>query len=142
MEQIKNSISVSDESEYLISNTIDFIIDKWSKIGFLEGEVLNKRNVAIAYECCAIYLLDKKNQKKRYEKTAIFPVIRRIFNKIENNIPIFEILNIVIDIIEDFSVKYFEIEPTFSNKKYHKDGRTIDQEAEFTCDYSDNFKIK
>lgn len=113
------------------------IIKKWNKLGFLD-RVKNKRNVALAYEYLALYMMDSKN-KKRFigdEQTLLFPVVRKIFSNYKGKLDKLEIWEGVITIADDFTTKYSKAEPKI--KKTHKLNGS-DSEAEFCNKYSDNY---
>ena len=80
------------------------LITKWETIGFLSN-AKNKRNLALACEFSTLYLLDNIEKYNGEITTLAHPVIVRIFNKIEQDLPAELIFNKVINIIIAFSVK-------------------------------------
>ena len=116
------------------------LITKWENIGFLTN-TKNKRNLALACELSALYLLDNIEKYNGDITTLTHPVIVRIFRKIEENLPIELILDKVVEIITTFKIKLDEIQNTdeWVNKGENK---VKDVEAEFIADFSDNFPFE
>jgi len=61
------------------------LITKWENIGFLIN-TKNKRNTALACELSALYLLDNIEKYNGDITTLVFPVIIRVFRKIEQEL--------------------------------------------------------
>lgn len=116
------------------------LITKWENIGFL-GNTKNKRNLALACEFSALYLLDNIEKYNGEITTLTHPVIVRIFKRIESNLPVELIFDKVIQIIKEFSVKLSEIQKTeeWVNRNPNIDNKDI--EAEFIKYFSDNYDI-
>jgi len=113
---------------------------KWENIGFL-GNTKNKRNLALACEFSALYLLDNIETYNGEITTLTHPVIVRIFRKIEEDLPIQLIFDKVVEIITRFKIKLDEIQNTdeWVNRGENK---VKDVEAEFVADFSDNFPFE
>jgi hypothetical protein len=114
---------------------------KWENIGFL-GNSKNKRNLALACEFSALYLLDNIETYNGEITTLTHPVIIRIFNKVEQDLPAELILNKVIQIIIALSAKlitYQTIE-VWNNRNPNLDEKDI--ELEFVIDFCDNYPFK
>jgi hypothetical protein len=116
------------------------LITKWEKIGFLSN-IKNKRNLALACEFSALYLLDNIEKYNGEITTLTHPVIVRIFNKIEEDLPVELIFNKVIKIIIAFSAKLITNQTTqvWNNRNPNLDDKDI--EAEFVKDFCDNFQF-
>ena len=116
------------------------LITKWENIGFLSN-AKNKRNLALACEFSALYLLDNIEKYNREITTLTHPVIIRIFNKVEQDLPAELIFNKVIQIIISLSAKlitYQTIE-VWNNRNPNLDNKDI--ETEFVVDFCDNFQL-
>jgi len=117
------------------------LITKWENIGFLSN-AKNKRNLALACEFSALYLLDNIEKYNREITTLTHPVIIRIFNKVEQDLPAELIFNKVIQIIISLSAKlitYQTIE-VWNNRNPNLDEKDI--ELEFVIDFCDNYPFK
>jgi len=116
------------------------LITKWENIGFLSN-TKNKRNLALACEFSALYLLDNIEKYNGEITTLAHPVIVRIFNKIEQDLPAELIFNKVIKIIIAFSAKLITYQTTqvWNNRNPNLDEKDI--EAEFVKDFCDNFQF-
>lgn len=116
------------------------LITKWEKIGFFSN-TKNKRNLALACEFSALYLLDNIEKYNGEITTLTHPVIVRIFNKIEEDLPVELIFNKVIKIIIAFSAKLITNQTTqvWNNRNPNLDDKDI--EAEFVNDFCDNFQF-
>lgn len=116
------------------------LITKWENIGFLSN-AKNKRNLALACEFSALYLLDNIDKYNGEITTLTHPVIVRIFNKIEQDLPAELIFNKVIKIIIAFSVKLitYRTIQVWDNRNTNLDEKDI--EAEFVKDFCDNFQF-
>ena len=116
------------------------LITKWKNIGFLNN-TKNKRNTALACELSTLYLLDNIETYNGEITTLTYPVIVRIFRKIEEDLPTELILDKVIEIITRFKIKLDEIQNTdeWVNRGENK---VKDVEAEFVADFSDNFPFE
>jgi hypothetical protein len=116
------------------------LITKWETIGFLSNSK-NKRNLALACEFSALYLLDNIDKYNGEITTLVHPVIVRIFNKIEQDLPAELIFNKVIKIIIAFSVKLITYQTTqvWNNRNPNLDEKDI--EAECVKDFCDNFQF-
>jgi len=116
------------------------LITKWETIGFLSN-TKNKRNLALACEFSALYLLDNIEKYNGEITTLAHPVIVRIFNKIEQDLPAELIFNKVIKIIIALSVKLITYQTTqvWNNRNPNLDDKDI--EAEFVKDFCDNFQF-
>lgn len=116
------------------------LITKWETIGFLSN-AKNKRNLALACEFSALYLLDNIDKYNGEITTLVHPVIVRIFNKIEQDLPAELIFNKVIKIIIAFSVKLitYRTIQVWDNRNTNLDEKDI--EAEFVKDFCDNFQF-
>lgn len=117
------------------------LITKWENIGFL-STAKNKRNLALACEFSALYLLDNIEKYNGEITTLAHPVIVRIFNKIEQDLPAELIFNKVVQIIIAFSVKLITYQTTevWNNRNPNLDGKDI--EAEFVKDFCDKFTFE
>ena len=113
------------------------LIQKWDDMQFLD-KAKNKRNLALACELSALYLLDNIEKYNGDITTLTHPVIVRIFRKIEEDLPTELIFDKVIEIITRFKIKLDEIQNTdeWANRGENK---VKDVEAEFVADFSDNF---
>lgn len=116
------------------------LITKWETIGFLSNSK-NKRNLALACEFSALYLVDNIDKYNGEITTLVHPVIVRIFNKIEQDLPAELIFNKVIKIIIAFSVKLITYQTTqvWNNRNPNLDEKDI--EAECVKDFCDNFQF-
>jgi hypothetical protein len=116
------------------------LITKWETIGFLSN-AKNKRNLALACEFSALYLLDNIDKYNGEITTLVHPVIVRIFNKIEQDLPSELIFDKVVQIIIAFSVKLITYQTTqvWNNRNPNLDEKDI--EAEFVKDFCDNFQF-
>ena len=117
------------------------LITKWETIGFLSN-AKNKRNLALACEFSALYLLDNIEKYNGEITTLAHPVIVRIFNKIEQDLPAELIFDKVVQIITEFSFKlitYQTIE-VWNSRNPNLDEKDI--ESEFVKDFCDNFPFK
>ena len=116
------------------------LITKWENIGFLSNSK-NKRNTALACEFSALYLLDNIEKYNGEITTLTHPVIVRIFNKVEQDLPAELISNKVIQIIIALSAKlitYQTIE-VWNSRNPNLDEKDI--ELEFVKDFCDNYPI-
>jgi len=114
------------------------LITKWENIGFLTN-AKNKRNTALACELSALYLLDNIEKYNGDITTLTHPVIVRIFNKVEQDLPLELIFNKVIQIIIALSAKlitYKTIE-VWNNRNPNLDEKDI--ELEFIVDFCKNY---
>ena len=118
------------------------LITKWENIGFLTN-TKNKRNTALACELSALYLLDNIEKYNGDITTLVFPVIIRVFRKIEQELPTELIFDKVVEIISEFSVKLNELQKTdeWVNRGSLSEKGVVDIEAEFLADFSDNFQM-
>jgi hypothetical protein len=117
------------------------LITKWENIGFL-SDSKNKRNTALACEFSALYLLDNIEKYNGEITTLTHPVIVRIFNKVEQDLPAELIFNKVIQIIIALSAKlitYQTIE-VWNSRNPNLDEKDI--ELEFVKDFCDNYPFK
>ena len=117
------------------------LITKWENIGFLTN-TKNKRNTALACEFSALYLLDNIVKYNKEITTLTHPVIIRIFNKVEQDLPAELIFNKVIQIIIALSAKlitYQTIE-IWNNRNPNLDEKDI--ELEFVKDFCDNYPFE
>lgn len=120
-------------------NPTKTIINKWTKLGFLEhiNDDIVIRNTALAYEYTQACLIDKITEDDKYESVVIFPIMRRVFREAKEGITILDIMTNVINIIKDFSPKYITFLETYvENNEYN-----IDYEAEFIRNYCENYKL-
>jgi hypothetical protein len=113
------------------------LITKWENIGFLYN-AKNKRNLALACEFSALYLLDNVEKYNGNITTLALPVIIRIFREIEEDLPTELIFGKVIEIITEFYIKVNEFQ---KSEEWLNRGNTIekDVEAEFVAEFSDNY---
>lgn len=118
------------------------LITKWENIGFLTN-TKNKRNTALACELSALYLLDNIEKYNGDITTLVFPVIIRVFRKIEQELTTKLIFDKVVEIISEFSVKLNELQKTdeWVNRGSLSEKGVVDIEAEFLADFSDNFQM-
>jgi hypothetical protein len=117
------------------------LITKWENIGFLSNSK-NKRNTALACEFSALYLLDNIEKYNGEITTLTHPVIVRIFNKVEQDLPAELIINKVIQIIIALWAKlitYQTIE-VWNSRNPNLDEKDI--ELEFVKDFCDNYPFK
>lgn len=116
------------------------LITKWETIGFLSS-VKNKRNLALACEFSALYLLDNIEKYNGEITTLAFPVIVRIFRGIKEDLPTELIFDKVVQIITRLSVKLITYQTTevWNNRNPNLDNKDI--EAEFVKDFCDNFQL-
>ena len=113
------------------------LITKWENIGFLD-KTKNKRNLALACEFTALYLLDNIDIYNGDITTLTHPVIVRIFRNIEEDLPTKLIFDKVVQIVTEFSDKLNEMQKT--DEWINRGGNKIkDVEAEFLSEFSDNF---
>lgn len=88
------------------------IIERWDAWCFLE-DVINRRNIALAYEFTSAYLIDVLENKFYGDLSTIsFPVIYRIFKTSTDDLPIDVISKNVIEIINTLNAKLQEIDAT------------------------------
>jgi len=115
------------------------LITKWENIGFLNN-TKNKRNTALACELSNLYLLDNIETYNGEITTLTYPVIVRIFRKIEENLPAKLIFDKVVEVLSEFSIKLNELQKTdeWVNRGENK---VKDVEAEFVCSFCENFPI-
>jgi hypothetical protein len=114
------------------------LITKWENIGFLTN-AKNKRTTALACELSALYLLDNIEKYNGDITTLTHPVIVRIFNKVEQDLPLELIFNKVIQIIVALSAKlitYKTIE-VWNSRNPNLDEKDI--ELEFIVDFCKNY---
>jgi hypothetical protein len=116
------------------------LITKWETIGFLSN-AKNKRNLALACEFSALYLLDNTEKYNGEITTLTHPVIVRIFRGIEEDLPAELIFDKVVQIIIQLSVKLITYQTTevWNNRNPNLDNKDI--EAEFVKDFCDNFQL-
>jgi len=116
------------------------LITKWETIGFLSN-AKNKRNLALACEFSALYLLDNIEKYNGEITTLAHPVIVRIFRGIEEDLPAELIFDKVVQIIIRLSVKLITYQTTevWNNRNPNLDNKDI--EAEFVKDFCDNFQL-
>ena len=116
------------------------LITKWENIGFLTN-TKNKRNTALACEFSALYLLDNIEKFNGDISKLVFPVIIRVFRKIEQDLPTKLIFDKVVEIISEFSIKLNEFQKSdeWVNRGEIK---VKDVEAEFLANFSDNFPFE
>ena len=116
------------------------LITKWENIGFLSN-AKNKRNLALACEFSALYLLDNIEKYNGEITTLTHPVIVRIFRGIEEDLPAELIFDKVVQIIIRLSVKLITYQTTevWNNRNPNLDNKDI--EAEFVKDFCDNFQL-
>lgn len=132
MEELLKTLKEQNSSE---------LITKWENIGFLVN-AKNKRNLALACEFSALYLLDNIEKYNGEITTLTHPVIVRIFNKVEQDLPAELIFNKVIQIIIALSAKlitYQTIE-VWNSRNPNLDEKDI--ELEFVKDFCDNYPFK
>ena len=117
------------------------LITKWETIGFLSN-AKNKRNLALACEFSALYLLDNIEKYNGEITTLTHPVIIRIFNKVEQDLPAELIFNKVIQIIIALSAKLitYKTIKVWTNRNPNLDEKDI--ELEFVIDFCDNFPFE
>jgi hypothetical protein len=116
------------------------LITKWENIGFL-GNSKNKRNLALACEFSALYLLDNIEKYNGEITTLTHPVIVRIFRKIEEDLPTQLIFDKVVEIITIFKIKLDEIKNT--NEWVNRgENKLKEVETDFVADFSDNFPFE
>jgi len=116
------------------------LITKWENIGFLSN-AKNKKNLALACEFSALYLLDNIEKYNGEITTLTHPVIIRIFRGIEEDLPAELIFDKVVQIIIRLSVKLITYQTTevWNNRNPNLDNEDI--EAEFVKDFCDNFQF-
>lgn len=116
------------------------LITKWETIGFLSN-AKNKRNLALACEFSALYLLDNIEKYNGEITTLTHPVIVRIFRGIEEDLPAELIFDKVVQIIIQLSVKLITYQTTevWNNRNPNLDNEDI--EAEFVKNFCDNFQL-
>jgi hypothetical protein len=119
------------------------IIQKWDDMLFLE-KAKNKRNLSLACELSALYLLDNIEKYNGNITTLTHPVIVRIFRKIEEDLPTELIFDKVIEIITEFKIKLDEFQKSdeFVNRGSVSEKGVVDVEAEFVADFSDDFPFE
>jgi len=116
------------------------LITKWETIGFLSN-AKNKRNLALACEFSALYLIDNIEKYNGEITILTHPVIVRIFRGIEQDLPFELIFDKVVQIITRLSVKLITYQTTevWNNRNPNLDNKDI--EAEFVKDFCDNFQV-
>jgi hypothetical protein len=126
--------------ETLKKQNLSELITKWETIGFLSN-AKNKRNLALACEFSALYLLDNIEKYNGEITTLAHPVIVRIFRGIEEDLPTELIFDKVVQIIIQLSVKLITYQTTevWNNRNPNLDNKDI--EAEFVKDFCDNFQL-
>jgi hypothetical protein len=119
------------------------LITKWETIGFLTN-TKNKRNTALACELSALYLLDNIEKYNGDITTLVFPVIIRVFRKIEQDLPTELIFDKIVEVISEFYIKLNELQKTdeWVNRGSVIEKGVVDVEAEFLADFSDNFPFE
>ena len=111
------------------------ILEKWSKLGFLNGLEYQKRiNVANAFEMAAQKLISEQSDKYSDIEQISFPILRRIFQTIETELD----LNII-------EINVFKIlEKLNSEKEMFLDINAapgVDIEVAFCQAFSDSYKL-
>lgn len=116
------------------------LITKWENTGFLSS-TQNKRNLTLACESTQLHLLGDPEKYNQEITTLIYPVVVRIFNKIERDLSTEYIFNLVTRIITAFSIKLMTYQTTqiWNNRNPNIDEKDI--EAELVKDFCDNFKL-
>lgn len=116
------------------------LITKWENIGFLSS-TQNKRNLTLACESTKLHLLGDSEKYNQELTTLIYPVVVRIFNKLERDLSTEQIFNLVTRIITAFSIKLITHQTTqiWNNRNPNIDEKDI--EAELVKDFCDNFKL-
>lgn len=141
-EVLKNKI-INMETENILTTPL---IKIWGDLGFLAGDLneLQKRNMSHAYELAKLYILD--NLKKYEPLSAIaFPVIYRIFIRIEERIELDIILSETINVIKVLDSQLLKIKDIMDNygaiPQYDIEAELI---AKFCDEYNfiNNVKIK
>jgi hypothetical protein len=119
------------------------LITKWETIGFLTN-TKNKRNNALACELSDLYLLDNIEKYNGDITTLVFPVIIRVFRKIEQDLPTELIFDKIVEVISEFYIKLNELQKTdeWVNRGSVIEKGVVDVEAEFLADFSDNFPFE
>jgi hypothetical protein len=119
------------------------LITKWENIGFLTN-TKNKRNTALACEFSALYLLDNIEKYNGDITTLVFPVIIRVFRKIEQDLPTELIFDKIVEVIFEFYIKLNELQKTdeWVNRGSVSEKGVVDVESEFLADFSDNFPFE
>jgi len=92
------------------------IIENWVRVGFAENYPKNIRNLALAFEIAAKNIIEKTEELPDQYETIIFPVIRRIFSRCDDEIDLD---------IEKIKIEVEKIEAAFKN-----DIKSIEEEAE------------
>ena len=113
------------------------ILEKWSNLGFLTGLGYNKKiNVANAFEIAAKILITERNITDRYKEieTITFPILRRIFQEVNDEIDIKIITKNVINILDKLNSK----KDMFLNLNTFPE---LDVEAEFCAVFSESYKL-
>ena len=116
------------------------LITKCENTGFLSS-TQNKRNLTLACESTKLHLLGDPEKYNQELTTLIYPVVVRIFNKIERDLSTEYIFNLVTRIITAFSIKLMTYQTTqiWNNRNPNIDEKDI--EAELVKDFCDNFKL-
>jgi len=135
----KKDITLS-QFQLFTKSDIDKIIKEWDTYGFCEGLVEPKlTNVAIAFEATANIIVNSINHKYSTETSMIaFPIVRRIIQKEEDEMPISIIVQETINILDKIEK---EIHIFIEDEKTNLDKFNIDAEAEFCSAFSDNYKL-
>lgn len=114
--------------------TIEERVNRWENFGLLERIDDNeiKKLVAMALDAAAICVTELNYKNFRSEtKTAILPVIVRIFRETEKTFDFENLSKIVKFIVEDFGEKYEK--ETFNTNS--------DEAAEFVYQYCNDFSF-
>lgn len=109
-------------AENLTEEKIEQIIERWAQFGFtveLEGNKL--KNNSLAMEIAAQYLLSKSERKYILIEEITFPIIRRVLNKVEDEIKVDVLKENVIELIEKLA--------------------SVDHEAEYCAKFSDEYQL-
>ena len=121
------------------------ILERWGTLGFLDGlESIKRANVANAFEIAAKALTNERDLSDKYREieTIAFPILRRIFQDVENEIDVKIIGKNVINILNKLVVNFNNY--VTSNKvmaKALKDAN-VDLEAEFCAIFSSIYNLE
>ena len=99
-------------------------INKWDKLGFLEGLKGHlKENVAQLYENQASFLINEASSTSDTGafETVVFPIVRRVFSKLlANDIVSVQAMNLPIGKLFFFvpNIQYYEVDTTVNGQHY------------------------
>jgi len=121
-------------------------IKEWEKSGLLEMIQSNKRKqlVAIALNTAGNYFLELYSKGSEDSESATFPTIVRIFRETKKDFTSDELIEVIMDIVDDFGKKYDKEKLDFDKQIITESVNdsymlNYDGEAEFVRKYANNY---